>query len=74
MRHPKNIKTLTNGYPKFSNALTKMMDDLKSKEEMLAMFGQKEDIYNNLTYLQDTYEVSLTASRYLSHTPSANAK
>ena len=34
------------------------MNDLKTKEELLETFGQKTDIYNNLTYLQDTYEVS----------------
>ena len=35
-----------------------MMNDLKTKEELLAAFGQKTDIYNNLTDLQDSFEVS----------------
>lgn len=48
--------------PQFSDALTKVMNDLISKEEMLATFGQKADIYGNLTLLQETYEVGLLTS------------
>lgn len=44
---------------KFSNALTKLMNDLKSKEEILALFDQKAPIYGNLTFLEGNYNVRL---------------
>lgn len=38
------------------------MNDLISKEEMLAMFDQKTMVYGNLTFLEDNYNARLPAS------------
>ncbi|KAF6221866.1 hypothetical protein HO133_001834 [Letharia lupina] len=47
--------SVTSSFASFSNALTKLMNDLISKEEMLAMFDQKTMVYGNLTFLEDNY-------------------
>ncbi|KAL9076176.1 MAG: hypothetical protein Q9161_001223 [Pseudevernia consocians] len=45
----------TSSFSSFSNALTKLMRDLISHEEVLTVFGQKAMMYGNLTDLQDNY-------------------
>ena len=50
----------------FSTALNQYMKDLSSKEELLAVFGQQQAIYNALQNLLTAYGVS--RSSFLEYT------
>ncbi|CAF9915745.1 MAG: hypothetical protein ALECFALPRED_010317 [Alectoria fallacina] len=53
--------SVTSSFSSFSDALTKLMNDLISQETTLALFFQKEWIHGNLTLLEDSYNTYSSA-------------
>lgn len=62
--------SVTSSFSSFSDALTKLMNDLISQESALALFGQKDMIHGNLTLLQDSYDAYSSALQSITTTES----